>query len=1815
MATSPANRPILFGHRFSGRQLDRILRKVDPDHFDLAEIAKELPTPSPRAIRRLRKRLESRAERLLQRKEISPQRHRTLLSRLAKTDPDDLAEHLSPCHAPLETKDFYRLSDAATRRALRRGLARYARRHRLPPASAVQLWNGEMPRPRREAALLLLLPILPTVAAAWLGFVFLPLRAACLLLLTLPALFTGGYLGIAALLRKLLPVTALPLLEDGKGHTILTVCVGRAAKAERALNTIARIIASGQGEDCLLVLTRTDSSIAEEAGEEEKIAAIRRRVDELSRSTDTEIGLLVPPRRYCPRKFGKARYLGDHPLSELAVLIFRFADSKENPPEAVCILPADGISLPDSSERMAAALFHPLCRQDALVYLSPADSPLPESRLSALRQCLLQKLDAPADLTGWGLYRTDALRALAEGKLPSTRLAPQPLCVPSGAQIACYTAPIRQTPTLLPILRITLPICRALLLFGAIAADLPIRFVLLLWIAASTDLLFCALLSLRPNRRFFLYTLPAWRKIAVAFFHRTALPMASLLRLMGRESLQGRKNLQGLCVLSLFYGGAIIATGAPLSFLGVCICVAPLLMGDDPHKADLSPDAKAACHALAGELYPLLKTPVLGLPPAYLDDAGQQGPYTTPSVLGLCLAAEVAACDVGLIDPYTLERRVSHLLDQIEQLPTRCGLPYARYTLQTGEFYKDGRVNTAEAGLYALCLAAVKAGLREHAERHPSLLPLAERIAHLSAQMDFTLLFWEDGTLCRSYTPEGEREGRLSDLLGIGGPALFAALASDSARGMSGKQKIAAWYALAAPARCRGGHCLILSENGSLGDYLLTDFLLPAPEEGLIRDATRRAVRAALREGRKESRPTVSDCEEGSRKTAICLHSLTRWPRLSRSPRPIAMGIKSLRHTDGYLQQSPQTLLFCLLLRDRPHLALSHLRHLQQTDPLCGLGDPAHPGQTRSSDIALSLVALAGAITGRQISRRLASLPRFGALLPLLGRSADSAVRDEVLPAEPPSRRSAPSAPSVILLGDARNGLLTAGGRCLSLWRDGKPLTASFSAAAPFTAGRPSGILILQEGKICPLPCTVIRREAGCFTLADGGNSCRVQTAAGGWVLEWERVDSSVADLRFLLCPAVNRARLWENTVATKAGTAICLCIEYSPSLTLAAAVVGVLDPFTHADPSPFPRGSGQSAEIFAIQPRRAEGIISTPVCMIGGKLTERRFSLRLITAASRDAALTVLQETAWGASTDCRTLPLPVPDGSPASRILEWQLRALVEGASIPAAMAVGSPGSDRDLLARYLEGSRRLLAERGFPLSDAAPLPLSVNRREGVEVLITHLLSATPVDAETPLLPAAEEITYPDGFPHILRGRDHPTSAFAYHSGIATLIASPEVLRYRPNRSAPLFSLTFLLCRNGRTLLLPAAAKTVTYSPAEAVFEGEGFTLRAALLPRLPLLAIRLRTREEFPLGELTLSVSALPPPYQEEANESLHALPDGRVLFVRRLCGEGETLLLMGTFPRGRDHLYYRVRETVTAHTLPIIVEEQDRRLRAAASLLRIEGADVPPLPAIAMAVLASDSPARALLSPLCAPAEAVADLVRLAKSPPTLLLPMALALRVALTDSTDAAKLRIPIEGGHTSLYLCAARCLERAMEEDRQNPLLPPVVAALARLAERLGDHTGKELYASFEMSEDSSAARWNALPDVSPKTIDLLVKLQSGASDAASALQDALCDLPVSPPIADAALLWSGLLWGVLGFTPSPFGDGFSLAPLSVERETTVLLTYKGEWRVRLAPGEYPHCARADHPAEISSSTEQKIFRKRKISLQNSCIVHKDGVK
>lgn len=1810
----------LYRRLFRKAFLIRLIRGADLSALSPEEVARDFSCTDEKSIERLLAALRRTCERLRQKGKLSDDRCQALIEWQQNISPATLGELLSPYHSLLSEKPFYHLSDAPTRRRLRKSAARFAAWHRLSPESAALLWKGELPRPHY---LLTALPLLAIPAAAVSGGVLLsllPLAQRLPALLILPALFGGFYLLAVALLQKLLPSSPLPLLRSGEGHSLLVVGIGSAEQPQTALEGMARMISAGYS-DCRyqLVLIPSDGSAREAAGEEASAASIRAEAEKLASRFDCTLEVTFAKRQYEP---SRKQWKGTPTFPQLAKLLWESISAMEEDtvPEAICLLPVEAAIFPDTFERLSAALFHPLCPADSLVFLRSPFSPHPTMRLQTLRSCLLQKLNAPADFHGYGILRKEALQAVAacDAGTPyplSPRLSGETLSLVgeererrsslfSHCQSKPFSPPLRQTPSLLPWLPIELAILRPLLLLWMIVANTPPLLFVLLALLSSADLWASALLSFSPSpKRFCLSTLSAWKVLGKEQLTRLLLPLRELWEL---HPIGGRV---GFCLASLFFGSAVIVTEflplqTPLFFLGLIWGIAPLLIGEPSHRQTLTANQKAACYALAEEIYPMLLEEEK-LPPAYKTLSGEAAPYTTPTTLGSELIALLSALDLGLCDAHTAEQKIAARLTKLESLPTRCGLPFARYAIETEDFYKDSTVSSAECGLYALCLAALEGGLRAYRSSHPSLSALADRAARLSDRMDLSLLLTDEDRLCRTLSPSGEQVGELPYLCGMGGVTLFAVLASDSTLSMGSQRKKRAFSELCAPITLKKGHLLIRSEQGELWEYLLPSLLLPLPEESLLAVGGRCALKLCLREARHTARSerrsklrsaapnearVSSDALSPSQRT----HGFRRllfWSHLGKSAPLPQTGSRLLgRSADPMPLTAP---LLCLLLEQKPRIALCGLQKLQQSAPMGGFTDPAFGDRIPYTGLSFSLIALAGAVTSRSFRERIKALPRCGVLLPLLDRrweewreeSPPHFTKAEELPTHTP--------PSLFLLGDANHGLLLRQGGLLSLWEGGKPLTAPQASDPLLSPNRITALLFSDGNRLLPFPCRPERRTPYRLCLEGEEISCEILQEAGGWCLQLTRAQASPVELRFLLSPAFRKGKPIRLTthrdtlpniepteehpsVASPSDPSIALVLELSPSQTLAIGLRGVDFPFTHADPSPFPTGERQLLSLFSLPPKEASGFCETPSCMIGGTWRGRTLSLRLCTASQKRDAIERLRFPATiAADTKGTPFPLPVPDRSLAAMAMEWELNALYYGQAVPTATAIGSTH-----LARCLDSARQILAEKGFSLASTLPTPLTVSHREGAEALLSRLLGKAPLCAQTPLLPPSGEITAPEGFWQILRGRDLPSLCRIYHNGIATLWADPEDFRFSPTLASEPIPLRLLLAHREAQQLLPASATALSYEAGQAVFSGDGFTLTASLLPNLPLLTIRLTSTDDAELVLPTLSL-----PHKEEGSDRFWYLSETQVLYFRTWKETDTQTWLIGTFPRAHDHLYYWIKENVTAQTLPAIMDGYNAEQRIAATVLTGISPNLPAFPALAAAVLEGTDRSRALLAPICTPASAKAALLQLSADDRSLLLPTALLLYHAVLGEERIDDCLIPIAGGRESLYLHAARSLEYAMENAPENPLLPTLTAAFAKLASEHCD-SAAPLYAAFEPPADACypADGIDPLWHCPRKTVLLLAKLyQSDPCDSpavVSALLNTIEKLPPNPPAAEAALLWCGVLFGVLGFHPAE--NGCTLAPLAVKEAYQFRLSYRGEHIVQLFPDAPPHTVSAE---------------------------------
>ncbi len=1484
---------------------------------------------------------------------ISPQRLKKIRRFWKTADRGQIAEAISPYHQALSALPLYRESDAVTRRLLRRSAARYGKRHRLSPTETLRLWTPALPRPRRLFAWTLILPFLAGGIA--LGASLLPFSPAQTAI-RLPLIVIGTFCGVLTVsmgLAKAMPTCPLPrLVEEGK-QSLLWVTVGSYTQRREALAGLARHATLAKGEDCLLILSLPDGPLPLTPAEEEAIAGLAQQLEEIARRCECTVDLHILPRHYAPDAKPCRRYRSHASPREIREAIEQRLSDQPRHPDGICILPADG-SLPRRGHRLAsAALFHPLCPADVLVFPPADSSPLPFDRLSLRRTVLLQKYGAPADQTLYGIYRRDALSALAKGEQVRSGLAPLSLWRASGQ----HPRPIvRKAPTLLPFWQIALPLARLTLLTAAPLLGLSLPLTAVLWLFASADLVLCGLASLRIGHRFFTHTLPDWNALGTALLCRTVWPGKELSELWESH----RVGIDWLCILPT--ASVWIFMGPPTAIVGLGWLIAPLLYGQKPRTARPSPALCKCCTVLATHLSPALM------------DKDQTSEF---GGLSARMAACLAAVDLAVISPTMAEERIADHLCQLESYPTYRGLPLNE---------RGDAVDSYAVCRHALCLAAVEGGLRAR-PTSPTGARLADRIAHLRAQMELSALIDRDGTVCQLLFPSGERRGKLTNYYSGAAIALCALALADGTEDLP---------LPGAPYRWIRGRRIPQSEGGELQDYLLTALWLPAKHRGMST-----LMSALVRSACRRELPFSS-------LSTLCL-------ALCYAPRKILPLLNRLIRSQSIPLPSPQEGAYAIL----------------------GLAEAANPGR---------------------MEQRLRQIPALALLCPILYNPPDPILTDPPAPAPP----AASPQPTVALFGDAACGLLTdcAGG--LALWRD-RPLLCPVFPGSFLTAGRGSGILLAKDDHLLPLILPPFAE--------DSPISARVTAIPGGQAICWQSAAAVGGEIRLLLS-LPGQVELSTHAVTVMGKRCTALSVICSANLTLAIAFTGLAQAFAHADSAPFPRGEAGMMDLLGITPIPPSGKMDSPSCLLGGQITDPTFALVLLSAPTTHAALAALETVHLS---DAPMIP-PLRAPAPARSVCQWQIGQLFATGCIPAAGAVGGEAL---ALQEALTLGASLLRQRGFPPSSAAPVALRVSRTHPASALMQALLAPPKPAGEVPLLPLHTVVDWSDGYPSVRRGRDLRLTEARYHSHGLDFVADPDglILISFAGEAIP-FSLC--LTEGGRNLLIPAAARQVDYSLAEAIFRGDGFVLHAGPVPDLPLLALRLSADS----GVIRLTFPTLPSPDRREEGTAFWHLPGGRIFFCRRLSEERDVLWLMGFLARGGDRLYYTAK-SLTASMLARKL--QDGQSRQAKLFSAPGGGDIhPALAHLKRIALLPGSAGRLLLTPLFAPAGAPAELIRAAQSAvPDLCLPMGFALYLACLPTDEPAHLRIPVAGGRASLYLLAVRTLERAMEEDPGHPFLPPLVRAFAGIAHRLGDRAGEEGCHAFLTDPPTLPPSGKALPALS----------------------------------------------------------------------------------------------------------------------------------
>lgn len=1840
-------RAALLSSEGSEAQLIKLLKE---EEITSPKLLSALPTLTEKMIFRLSK------EELLDQTAVDK-----LYNACRSIDFEAIEEAVSPLHEPLGQKPFYQQSDRATQGHLRLQAERYRKRHRLSPEQAARLWEGEptgasLLRTWLFGKCLLWLPLLFTLFTCTLLALFLVRRLDLWAIALLFPLICPIWEGFSSLtegaLRLLTPAAPLPALKRKYAPPVCAMLVASAEDdPKRTLLSLEMLIAANREADGLfgLILTLPDAPTPHTSADHTLCEPFLQAFGQLEKNTDRPLRLCIAERSYLPQE---KRWRGspspdELPLSLAAMLsgehrrFSLIAGNTEcrHSPIALYIAPANSILSPDGLRSLACTLFHPLCRADCVLPLlrttdASENAELTE-RLQSLtkRQVTLQKLGRPLVYPSLGMIRLSALD-------PCTDRLPSLSCALASGSLFVHTYPIMPSAAKseegrllewFPPLRASIGSLLRLPLYLMLIAAPPAVSLLGL-LLSNADLIVQSLFS-RPSvggvrrrfrRHFTVSSLPNILRAGKLAVGRLVFSPAQCFASLPYTDRLPRKRYALCSALFSVSVGILTAALLPLPFsaIGLVWAASPIFYGYTAKKLpirSLAPSDEAKLLSICRKNWAFFEkfvTPEHPLPPARCKALPSPRPLsdTTPDAFAFYLIACLCACDLGMIDPFTLEKRVGNAITAWEALPTYHGLPYTRYSLETADCCEQSGVDTSLCASFALAMATVAQGLAEYAKQNPALDALSRRVDALWQKMSFDLLYDTDrSNFCESLSPSGERSGSLDLLMSGAGSAAIAALAL-------GQIDRSAWKALRRPAVGNGMRFGMRSTYGSLEEYLLPALFLPAAKDSLIGRARRYALSTRHMKGDAPS------CGYSFAYTFTGNGKVSDKALPSGDPK-----LAVVQHTAERRLLPPHAAF--LTLPFRPIQAMKRIAHFERMGALGRFGfyeaiELSQGEQGRviniwsSAHLGQSMAAVVNYLPNDRFQRRLMQNPSFAALEPLLNEPFDRIdpdcppIRAET-PVDPPDHAQATAGfSSLFLLGDSRWGLIWANGRRMLLFRQGQAMAYPCSPHEPYSDGAFSGLLFFRDERVIAAPATLYSCEAGALTLVYRDRSASLYAT-----LRLEQTDLLSLELS-TDCIGQTITALFCYTPISSEGKAFSLETVGDRLLLLSAATwvaaisaEGLGDCFIRAEEAPLPLGEANLPSLLERVGCFTEGSLLTPTCKLGGRF-DNRSNCRFLLAFGRDRAdvLDKIAHADIGRSDKPTSSPVgrPLPDkeGDSLSLATALQLQFLFEHLKL---RSVASPPNTLTPahLQRCLDEGLKSLVSCGFEcdetpcfLPESPDLPTDERLKRCLNQ--AHTLSIT-----SPPMPLRTRIKLTDTALTIQKGRDLPALGRLYEKRGVALYADTYKPAFRFEGSDTPIPIVLTLPqtsdtdeRSSQTSLRPLfyGAAEVSYHEASVGYTGKDYSVTASLSDKYPLLIIEVSASEP---ADIRLG---LPEPEKTTEDSRFWHRTDAhkseKVDFCSRIVHHGQTVFLLGSFDRSADRLYYLIREELNAQLcdrpLPVNGESES-------SLLTWQSRPPYPTPLLLHPALASNDPACFPLLLMFRPSAAYDALVRLFSTNDQLGQVAACLLWERSTDDRDALRQAIAhsTDSGEVteSVYLSAARALDALCEASEQkalySPLLDRLVAEFAELAHRMGDFSGEEGYRKRLLERPVRAvsldeAAKHAEHDRSLESIASL--LLAGNAEGARAWKQRIDTLPLFPDPIEAGALWSLFWYGILGYSETP--SAFTLRPLPCDDMDGYAFTLKRRetvYRIRITFSDHSECLLDHKSAEMLFLFDKKV--------------------
>lgn len=332
----------------------------------------------------------------------------------------------------------------------------------------------------------------------------------------------------------------------------------------------------------------------------------------------------------------------------------------------------------------------------------------------------------------------------------------------------------------------------------------------------------------------------------------------------GDSERSRQKNIAGSAVFPLVISIVLFLYGSSFHRLWALIVLLfiPFALSDGIRKRYgrdklLSETEKQMIHSFAAASWRFFADNVTAfenhLPPDNIQETPvySKARRTSPTNIGLYLVSILACCDMAIITPDEALKRIKNTLQSVTRLPKYKGLLYNWYDTVSMKPLEPCFVSTVDCGNFAVCLTALREGLKEFSSLSDECSVLIEETEKLLEEGDISVLYDKNRELFRIglSAENGEMSSSYYDY--------YMSEARMTSYYECARRKIPSshWNMLDRSVRRNGSFVSTVSWTGTMFEYFMPALFFPVVRGSFEYEALKNALYVQKKRAIKEGIP------------------------------------------------------------------------------------------------------------------------------------------------------------------------------------------------------------------------------------------------------------------------------------------------------------------------------------------------------------------------------------------------------------------------------------------------------------------------------------------------------------------------------------------------------------------------------------------------------------------------------------------------------------------------------------------------------------------------------------------------------------------------------------------------------------------------------------------------------------------------------------------------------------------------------------------------------------------------------------------------